>query len=111
MLRETYGKYLNNSVSDAQLQRLLERMKLHYVEQLPHKQFTSHHVRQPAGTLTAPIVTKDLQTVSPEELAAAKAAMNTQFEANRIRPDSDEFQYDLRREFEPDDDDNSWDEE
>ena len=52
----------------------------------------------------------DLQAVDPALLAAAKAAMNTDFEANRRRPGDPDYEYDVQEEFSQGEDSNDWDE-
>ena len=52
----------------------------------------------------------NLNKLGDEEVAAAKAAMDVEFEKNRKRPDDPDFVYDVQVDFEPADDlGNSWD--
>lgn len=51
----------------------------------------------------------DLNRVSEAELEAAKASMDVGFEATRIRPGDERWQYDVQVDFAPGDGPNDWD--
>jgi len=51
----------------------------------------------------------DLQTAHDSKVRAAKSTMNKGFEANRLRPGDDGYEYDKRVEFGEPEDDNEWD--
>jgi len=53
----------------------------------------------------------DLNKVSAEELAARKAAMEVDFERNRVKPGDAAFRHDKRIEFAPAEESNEWDDE
>ncbi len=53
---------------------------------------------------------EDLNKVSAERLAAVKAEMELEFEKNRVKPGTEGYKYDVRKEFEVDPDaTNDWD--
>ena len=53
-----------------------------------------------------------MNRVSQDDLKAAKAAMDTDFLKNRVKPGDENYEFDKRVEFTPADDDegDSWDE-
>ncbi|KAL1495962.1 hypothetical protein AB1Y20_014603 [Prymnesium parvum] len=54
---------------------------------------------------------EDLNKVDPEVLARKKAAMEVDFERNRLRPGDEGFTYDKRVDFDGDKESNDWDDE
>jgi len=51
----------------------------------------------------------DLNKVSEEELIKAKDQMSDAFEQNRAKPGDEEYEYDVRMDFEDGDEESSWD--